>query len=121
MAAVDAAIQMAREFAAGQPLPSNASEIVNDALSAAGETPSNMFGVPATKAGMAAGVALTIHNGQIEMVPNRAQMCVRAVGQDALAIRADYERLQQLGLGSFPELGQSIDVSEGGPLGPLST
>jgi len=119
MGAVDAAIQMARDFAAGQPVPENALDIVNAAMSAAGEAPANMFGMPATSAGMAAGVALSIHDGQIDLVPNRARMCVAGVGREASAARADYDRLLELGLGTFPELGQAVDVSETGPLGTL--
>jgi len=119
MGAVDAAIRMARDFAADQPVPNNALDIVNAAMSAAGKAPANMYGTPATDAGMAALVALTIHDGQIDLVPNRARMCVEGVGRAAFATRADYDRLLELGLGPFPELGQPVDVSESGPLGPL--
>jgi hypothetical protein len=80
MASVDAAIRMACDFAAEQPLPSDAAKIVNAALSAAGEASANMLGVPSTIAGMAAGVALTIQDGQVEIVTNQAQRCVQAVG-----------------------------------------
>jgi hypothetical protein len=41
-------------------------------------------------------------------------------GRDVAAAAAtDYQRLLALSLGSFPELGRPIDLSEGGPLGPL--
>jgi hypothetical protein len=35
------------------------------------------------------------------------------------AARADYDRLRELNLGVYPELGQPIDPMENGPLGPL--
>ena len=38
--------------------------------------------------------------------------------QDAAA-RADYDRLLKLNPGAFPKLGQPIDATENGPLGPL--
>lgn len=37
----------------------------------------------------------------------------------AVAAWSDFHRLQGLGLGRFPELGEPIDPSEDGPLGPL--
>ncbi len=119
MAAVDTAIQMARDFAAGLPLPSNAYEIDKEAMSAAGKAPASMFGTSATDAGIAAGVALTIQEGRIDLVPYRAQMCVGSVGRAAVAAKFDYNRLLQLKLGTFPEMGQPVDCTESGPLGPL--
>ena len=37
----------------------------------------------------------------------------------AAAARSDYDRLRELGLGCFPDLGEPIDPSVTGPLGPL--
>jgi hypothetical protein len=117
MAAVDRAVRMAFDFAAGRPLPDDAEEVVSAGMRADGAGSADMFGSP--KAGMAAGVALTIHEGQTNLVPYRAHMCVRAAGDAATAARADYERLLCLGLGEFPNLGQPVDASEKGPLGGL--
>jgi hypothetical protein len=119
MAAVDAAIQMARTFAAGKPIPSNAEHVVSAAMKAGGDAP-GLMGIYAQKAGIAAGVALTIHDGQSDLALNRAKYCLQSAGKAAIEIRADYERLGQLGLGSFPDLGDAIDVSDDGPLGPIS-
>lgn len=119
MAVVDAAISLARSFAAGIPLPDNAAQIVNASFQAADEAPQNMFGVAATQAGMAADLVLTIERGEIGLVPARAVMCVSWVGAAADAALSDYQRLLQICRCKFPELGDPIDVSDHGPLGPL--
>jgi hypothetical protein len=119
MTAVDAAIALARSFAAGKPMPSDAQSIVGKGMKAGGDAPGFMV-IFAQKAGMAAGVALTIHDGQTDLALNRAKVCLQAAGKATAEIRADYERLLNLGLGVFPDLGNPINVSEGGQLGPLS-
>lgn len=40
-------------------------------------------------------------------------------GAFAAAARADFDRLRQLNPGNYPKLGQPIDPTENGPLGPL--
>jgi hypothetical protein len=62
---------------------------------------------------------MTIKDGWIEVLPARAAMVGSAFGPDADAARADYARLLQLNLGTFPELGEPVDTSDAGPLGPL--
>jgi hypothetical protein len=119
MAALDAAIRLAAQFANGQSIATDNSSVASAAMTAAGKIPRNMFGVPATKAGMAASVAQTAQSGWIEVIPARAELCIRSVGEAALAARRDYDKLLDLRLGEFPDLGSPINPSEAGPLGPL--
>jgi len=121
MAAVSNAIQIAKRFVEGDDSFGEETRVtVNSALSAAGEAPGSMLGIPATHAGFTAGLVFDALHGNKELIPIRAAHVIPATqfswGPEA---EADYQKLLALNLGTFPELGPPIDLSEKGPLGPL--
>jgi hypothetical protein len=121
MAAVDAAIHLAKDYAAGRPLPANAREITRLALKAAEECPPTMIGAAATSAGFAAVAALTADAGgeTVKLLPARALKAFVMLGDYTEAARADYRRLLNMSLGVFPDPGLPVDCSDDGDLGPL--
>jgi hypothetical protein len=111
--AVDRAIEVAEAVAGGLPLPPDAQDIAGDASTAA-------EGAPATAAAFAAYAADRALSGDPEAVIDLAVVCLRSVPPgDVGAVRGDYLNLLDLGLGHFPERGDPVDVSDGGPLGPV--
>lgn len=119
-AAVTRAVRIARDFAAGGPVPDDAyaaARLASDATDGCvpnepATVPQNAFAVAFALGRMA--------EGRVFEVPWSLYPALRQFTPEfAAALRADYERLVSLGLGEFPKLGPAVDPSEAGPLGPL--
>jgi hypothetical protein len=118
MADVDRALRMAMDFASGGALPAEAYAVVGAALDAARATATGAMSMAARHAAFAAAAAVAAVEDP-DSVPEKVAFCARFRGAGGAGARADYERLLALSLGKFPELGDPVDASENGPLGPL--
>lgn len=120
MTAVSDAIRLAKQFVEGYEPSDDILDVANKACAAAAEAPENMFGVPATAAGSTAALVYDALNGPTELFPIRACKIIPRLpyigGEEA---DRDYQKLLALDLGTFPDLGAPIDLSNRGPLGPL--
>jgi len=107
---VNEALKVAFDFANGADIAGDARPRANAAFYAAAFSPGNRNGVPATAPALAAVVALTAAAGEAEQAVQHASFLSQAYGPALEAIRADYERLLKMKLGSFPELGKAVDA-----------
>jgi len=109
---VDAALQVAYDFANGAEIAPDARAKANAAFYASSFSPGNRNGVPATAPALAAVVALTVagKEGDPALAVRHASFLSQAYGPALEAIRADYQKLLELNLGSFPELGKAVDA-----------
>ena len=109
MAAVSAAIQLAKRFVEGQDIPENILELANKASAAQAATPENMFGIAAGKAGGAAALVYDALHGEKDLIPVRAAHVIPGIqfigGTEA---ETDYQKLLALNLSGFPELGPAL-------------
>ena len=139
-AAVEQAISFAERFCVGKDLNAavdaveRAAERAADAAAVARQfAGGNAAALAAGAAQAAAQATAAVEDSWAD--PNTADRVVRAATYAAgrasravaadrcaavsAAARADYDRLRSLNLGTYPELGQPIDPTETGPLGPL--
>ena len=138
-AAVEQAISLAERFCVGKDLNAavdaaeRAAERAADAAAVARQfAGGNAAALAAGAAQAAAQATAAVEDSWAD--PNSADRVVRAatyaVGRASraaadrcaavsAAARADYDRLRSLNLGTYPDLGQPIDPTETGPLGPL--
>jgi hypothetical protein len=109
---VDAALQVAYDFANGAEIASDARPKANAAFYASSFAPGNRSGVPARAPAMAVVVAIAAAAKDGEQAVQHASVLSLAYGPALEAIRADYQRLLELNLGSFPELGAAVDARQ---------
>src|ERR1700730_5786283 len=83
MAAVDAAIRAARDFATGEKAGTHTLDASNAAGDAQGATPDDWFGVAPAAAQFAALAAWTADNADVRLVSLRAERPIRACLSDA--------------------------------------
>jgi len=107
---VDEALKVAFDFANGAEIAPDARPKANAAFYASAFSPGNRNGVPANSPAMAAVVALTAASGEAEQAVQHASFLSQAYGPALEAVRADYNRLLELNLGTFPELGKPVDA-----------
>ncbi len=141
VAAVELAIRTAEEFAKG--IPVTAPDAARAASDAAASASINYFAArvaslslgAASKASDAAAASDAVQyaagcaSGAVWEAARAAWDAARAAGDArdvyhawftaAAASRSDFSHLRELALGRFPELGEPVDSSEDGPLGPL--
>jgi hypothetical protein len=118
LAAVDAALRLALDFARTGRLPADAQAVVHAAFAAAVAAPEHRCTAAATLAGLAANAALTSLTDP-QLVPLRSAFCLQGGRPAEEAAWVDFVKLLGFGLGRFPDLGEGIDASESGPLGML--
>jgi hypothetical protein len=109
---VDIAMQVAYDFANGAELVSDARPKANAAFYATAFAPGNRDGLPARAAPMAVVVAISAAANEPEEAVRHASFLSLAYGPALAAIRADYNRLLEMNLGSFPELGKPVDARQ---------
>jgi hypothetical protein len=107
---VESALEVAFDFANGAEIASDARPRANAAFYASAFSPGNRNGVPATAPALSAVIALTAAKNEGEEAVKHAIFMILAYGAALEAIRADYNRLLELNLGTFPELGKPIDA-----------
>jgi PTS system nitrogen regulatory IIA component len=132
VAAVERAIRIAEEFVRGIPVAASDATEASDAASKASHAaawPAWAATRAATGAARAAARAAARDSAWFTSFTYYAwsaveDWCIAAQATEAraagaAAARSDFDQLRRLGLGQFPELGEPIDPSEDGPLGPL--
>ena len=139
-AAVEQAISLAERFCVGKDL-NDAPDAAERAADAAGRAATlarsfaggSAVALAAGAAQAAAQAAAAVEDfwTQPDSADRVAQAATYAAGRAGRAVsadryaavsaaaRADYDGLLSLNLGTYPELGQPIDPTENGPLGPL--
>jgi hypothetical protein len=110
--AVDASLEVAYNFANGGEIASDARPRANAAFFAASHSPGNRNGVPATSPALAAVIAINAAANDGEEANRNASFLCLAYGEALEKIRADYARLIEMNLGSFPELGKPVDARQ---------
>ena len=111
---VEQAIRSAEAFALGEPVsnPWSAAAATRSMIASACATSDVTAAMAAANAAMAAAAAA-------QAADPSGLVWAASLGADAEAARRDFDHLRKLGLGQFPGLGELIDPSETGPLGPL--
>jgi hypothetical protein len=109
---VDAAIQVAYDFANGAEIAPDARAKANAAFYATAFAPGNRSGVPARAAPMSVVVAIAAAAKDGDQAAQHAFFLSLAYGKALEAIRADYQKLLERNLGTFPELGQPVDARQ---------
>jgi hypothetical protein len=109
---VDAALQVAYDFANGAEIASDARPRANAAFYASSFSPGNRNGIPSRSAALAVVVAIAAAAKDGEQAVQHASFLSQAYGPALEAIRADYQRLLERNLGAFPELGQPVDARQ---------
>jgi hypothetical protein len=132
--AVDSAISVAEGFCAGNSYNAQVLEVskatAHGAAQAVAASDATYYAAQAAWAAVdaahaafastgivAAAHAATAASSSENAVAHCADMIAALVSVAAAA--ADYERLRDLNLGTYPELGDRVDATEKGPLGPL--
>ena len=119
-AAVEQAISVAVRFCLGDDVRAVVDAACNGAFSAAGAASHEAAKAAALAASRAAANAAIKSVGRLT---NRAAINADAVcvadAQGERGVRTDYDRLLELNLGDYPDLGDPIDPTETGPLGAL--
>jgi hypothetical protein len=112
--AVEHAIRSAEAFALGEPVanPWSAAAAARSAVAATAATGGAIAAMAAANAAMAAAAATQAAD------PSWLAWSV-SLGADVEAARRDFDQLRELELGQYLGLGEPIDPSETGPLGPL--
>ena len=136
-AAVEWAISLAESFCLSHDVSAPAYAAAYAARDAAGATDVRDAARAAAAAARAAAYAFDVPKSSVYDQPfyasrvaaeavDAAQAAARAADHASgvasaveAAARADFDRLSSLNLGTYPELGQPIDSTKNGPLGPL--
>ncbi len=129
--AIEALLRAAEEFANGQDLAEAGQacfarlDAGRDARTAAGHSPAERVATAALAAARSVVYAARGPTDTAAVVAREAESAAKeAAGAEgslkfAAALAKDYSVLLRLPLGKYPEVGEPVDPSEAGPLGPL--